>query len=291
MTTGPENPYGEQDPGTPPTHQPYGAPPPPAPPYGDAAAVRQHRRTASPAAAGAVPAAGLRPAAVPLRRSSADRRARARRDDHRHRGARAARARTASGCSASPVALILGKVSMNRIKRSQGQLGGRGMALTGFILGIIGTVLLVLAIIAVVIIVVVAINDPDAFTIAAAAACQDDGHDDGPREPVRRAAAAAVPAAAATAAAAAAALRVRLPAALPAAGAQPPVGDDGDGARHHRPGRDPDLRRRHAGALAVRLGDRRPGGQGDRRRPARAPTAAATRPTPAGSWASSARSC
>jgi len=34
MTTGPENPYGEQQPGTPPTHQPYGTPPPPAPPYG-----------------------------------------------------------------------------------------------------------------------------------------------------------------------------------------------------------------------------------------------------------------
>src|SRR4051794_37799906 len=33
MTTGPENPYGEPDPGMPPTHQPYGAPPPPSP-YG-----------------------------------------------------------------------------------------------------------------------------------------------------------------------------------------------------------------------------------------------------------------
>jgi hypothetical protein len=30
MTSGPENPYGEQDPGVPPTHQPYGAPPPPS---------------------------------------------------------------------------------------------------------------------------------------------------------------------------------------------------------------------------------------------------------------------
>jgi len=68
------------------------------------------------------------------------------------------------GLLASPVALVLGKVSLNRIKRSQGQLGGHGFALAGFILGIIGTVLLVLAIIAVVIIIVVAVNDPDAFS-------------------------------------------------------------------------------------------------------------------------------
>jgi hypothetical protein len=38
MTTGPQNPYGEPEPGTPPTHQPYGASPPPydggqQPPY------------------------------------------------------------------------------------------------------------------------------------------------------------------------------------------------------------------------------------------------------------------
>ncbi len=56
------------------------------------------------------------------------------------------------GLLASPVAWYLGKSSMNRIDASQGQLGGRGMAQAGMILGIIGTVLLVLAIVAVVVI-------------------------------------------------------------------------------------------------------------------------------------------
>lgn len=46
---------------------------------------------------------------------------------------------------ASPVAMFLGRSSMKRIDASNGQLAGRGMALTGFILGIIGTVMLVLA--------------------------------------------------------------------------------------------------------------------------------------------------
>ena len=56
------------------------------------------------------------------------------------------------GLLASPVAWYLGKSSMNRIDASQGQLGGRGMAQAGMILGIVGTVLLVLAIVAVVVI-------------------------------------------------------------------------------------------------------------------------------------------
>jgi hypothetical protein len=62
------------------------------------------------------------------------------------------------GLLGSPVALIMGRISMKRIDRSGGQLGGRGFAQAGFILGIIGTVLLVLAIIAVVVIVLVAVN-------------------------------------------------------------------------------------------------------------------------------------
>jgi uncharacterized protein DUF4190 len=62
------------------------------------------------------------------------------------------------GLLGSPVAMVLGRVSMKRIDRSQGQLGGRGMAQAGFILGIIGTVLLVLAIAAVVVLVVVGLN-------------------------------------------------------------------------------------------------------------------------------------
>ena len=62
------------------------------------------------------------------------------------------------GLVGSPVALVLGRVSMKRIDQSQGQLGGRGLAQAGFILGIIGTVLLVLAIAVVVVIVIIGLN-------------------------------------------------------------------------------------------------------------------------------------
>jgi hypothetical protein len=62
------------------------------------------------------------------------------------------------GLLGSPAALIMGRISMKRIDRSEGRLGGRGFAQAGFILGIIGTILLVLAIIAVVILIVVAVN-------------------------------------------------------------------------------------------------------------------------------------
>jgi hypothetical protein len=52
----------------------------------------------------------------------------------------------------------MGRVAMKRIDRSGGRLAGRGMAQTGFILGIIGTVLLVLTVIAVVVVIVIAVN-------------------------------------------------------------------------------------------------------------------------------------
>ena len=48
------------------------------------------------------------------------------------------------GLLGSPVALFMGRSSMKRIDASQGRLGGRGMAQAGFVLGIVGTVLLVL---------------------------------------------------------------------------------------------------------------------------------------------------
>jgi len=68
------------------------------------------------------------------------------------------------GLLGSPVALFLGRSSMKTIDASQGQLGGRGMAKAGFILGIIGTVLLVLTIIAVVVIVIVVVSNSDSST-------------------------------------------------------------------------------------------------------------------------------
>jgi len=167
MTTGSENPYGEQDSGTPPTHQPYGAPPPPAPPYETPppyGAPQQGYQQPYPQQGygqqgygqqgyGQPPYYAARPPTDGLALGSMI------------TGIAAILLSCAYGFGllASPVALVLGKVSLNRIKRSQGQLGGHGFALTGFILGIIGTVLLVLAIIALVIVIVVAINDPHAF--------------------------------------------------------------------------------------------------------------------------------
>lgn len=46
----------------------------------------------------------------------------------------------------SIAALVMGRISVKKIDASQGQLGGRGFAQAGFIMGIIGTVLFVLAI-------------------------------------------------------------------------------------------------------------------------------------------------
>jgi hypothetical protein len=60
------------------------------------------------------------------------------------------------GLLGSPVAWWLGAKAKREIDASQGRLGGRGMAQAGFILGIIGTVLLALGIVAVILIVVVA---------------------------------------------------------------------------------------------------------------------------------------
>jgi hypothetical protein len=62
------------------------------------------------------------------------------------------------GLLGSPAALIMGRISMKRIDRSQGTLGGRGYAQAGFILGIIGTILLVLVIAAVVVLIIAAAN-------------------------------------------------------------------------------------------------------------------------------------
>ena len=161
MTTGPENPYGEPDPEVPPTHQPYGAPQPPygapQPPYG-APQPYQQQPYQQPYPQ---PAYGQQPypyAAAPPTDGLAL--------GSMITGIAALVLSCAYGVGllASPVALVLGKVSMNRIARSQGQLGGRGLAVTGFVLGIIGTVLLVLAIVGVIALFVWAANDESAFT-------------------------------------------------------------------------------------------------------------------------------
>ena len=131
MTTGPENPYGSQPP--PPPYQPpaYGQPQYPA--YGGPGIppgypVQQ-------------PNEGMAVAAMVIGIVSL-----------------VLACGYGVGLLGSPVAMIMGRVSMNRIDRSNGQLGGRGMAQAGFILGIVGTVLLALAIIAVVVIIVAAAN-------------------------------------------------------------------------------------------------------------------------------------
>lgn len=63
----------------------------------------------------------------------------------------------------APFAWWTGAKARREIDRSQGRLDGRGMAVAGMVLGIIGTVLLVLALSVVVILIVVAINDPSFF--------------------------------------------------------------------------------------------------------------------------------
>jgi uncharacterized protein DUF4190 len=158
MTTGPDNPYGAPDPGTPPTHQPYGAPPPPPPPYG--APQQQYPQQPGYGQPYGQPAYGQPPYPYAVTPPT----------DGLALGAMITGIAAfvlaclyGIGLLASPVALVLGRVSMNRIKRSEGRLGGRGFAVAGFVLGIIGTVLLVIVVAVVVILIVVYVNDPHAF--------------------------------------------------------------------------------------------------------------------------------
>ncbi|MCK5891381.1 MAG: DUF4190 domain-containing protein [Aeromicrobium sp.] len=61
----------------------------------------------------------------------------------------------------APVAWIMGSKAVKEIDASGGRLGGRGEAQTGFITGIVGTVLLVLAVIGIVLFVVLVIVAAD----------------------------------------------------------------------------------------------------------------------------------
>jgi hypothetical protein len=63
------------------------------------------------------------------------------------------------GLLGAPVAWWLGARAKREIDASQGRLGGRGMAQAGFVLGIVGTVLLVLAVIGWILVVVLVLND------------------------------------------------------------------------------------------------------------------------------------
>ena len=56
----------------------------------------------------------------------------------------------------APFALVIGRGAVKEIDASGGQLGGRGMAQAGFILGIIGTVILALSLIGGVVLIIVA---------------------------------------------------------------------------------------------------------------------------------------
>ena len=155
MTTGPENPYGE--PQTPPSQPPYQPPyqppvPPPAypqqPTYG-APGYPQQPGYPPYGAPGYLPPGygvvqqneGLAVAAMVIGIVSF-----------------VLACGYGIGLLGSPVALVLGRISMKRIDQSGGQLGGRGMAQAGFIMGIIGTILLVLAFIALVVVIVAAAN-------------------------------------------------------------------------------------------------------------------------------------
>jgi hypothetical protein len=59
---------------------------------------------------------------------------------------------------ASPFALVIGRNAMKEIDASQGTLGGRGMAQAGFILGIIGTVILGLLVVGLLVLIPVSIS-------------------------------------------------------------------------------------------------------------------------------------
>ena len=56
----------------------------------------------------------------------------------------------------APFALVIGRGAVKEIDASGGQLGGRGMAQAGFILGVIGTVILALSLIGGVVLIIVA---------------------------------------------------------------------------------------------------------------------------------------
>ena len=59
---------------------------------------------------------------------------------------------------AAPFAWRIGKGALDDIDRSQGRVGGRGQAQAGYILGIIGTILLAISVLAFFLIVVLAIG-------------------------------------------------------------------------------------------------------------------------------------
>ena len=164
MTTGPDDQQGAPDPGVPPTHQPYGAPPPPpsgghptqgfdqqmqqqyGSPYGQPYPQPQQPYGQQPYGypapyAAPPPNDGMGVAAMVVGIIGL-----------------VGMCLYGGGLLLSPVALGLGIASKRRIDRSQGQVGGRGFAQTGFVLGIVGTVLLVLAIIALVVVIVAGVN-------------------------------------------------------------------------------------------------------------------------------------
>jgi hypothetical protein len=62
---------------------------------------------------------------------------------------------------AAPFAWVLGQRAKKQIDAEPERYDGRGQALAGQVMGIIGTILLVLAVVALIVLVVVAINDPN----------------------------------------------------------------------------------------------------------------------------------
>jgi len=69
------------------------------------------------------------------------------------------------GFLASPFALVMGLKSMRRIDAAGGKLGGRGNAQAGFIMGIVGTVLLALAVLAAILLIVLLVVSWEGSTI------------------------------------------------------------------------------------------------------------------------------
>ncbi|HET6153760.1 MAG TPA: DUF4190 domain-containing protein [Marmoricola sp.] len=65
------------------------------------------------------------------------------------------------GLLAAPFAWVLGQRAKKQIDAEPDRYEGRGQAVAGQVMGIIGTVFLVLAVIAIIVLIIVAINDPN----------------------------------------------------------------------------------------------------------------------------------
>jgi hypothetical protein len=148
-----DEPSGEQ----PPTHHPYGAQPPPGPVYGQQPPIYGQQ----PPVPGQQPPVWGQPPAYGAPQYPVHPAYTTRQNDGLAVPAMVVGIVSlvlacgyGIGLLGAPAALFMGRASIKRIDASQGQLGGREMAMAGFVMGIVGTVLLVLALLALAVVIV-----------------------------------------------------------------------------------------------------------------------------------------